>query len=282
MTLFSRETEIRRCRPLLGTFVEIAAHGASSAATQRAMDAAFSAVQRVEELMSAHEPTSELSRLNREAARREVTVSVETFTVLQRGLRLAEESDGAFDFTIAPLLARWGMLPARLRRPRRGNWRDIKLSDDRRVFFLTPLALDLGGIAKGFAVDLAIQVLRDEHVSSALVNAGGDLRVFGPHAQRVHLRHPDNGAVLLRSVELRDGALATSSPCFSRMARHGKTFSHLVDTRTRNAIIAARSVTVRAPECWLADALTKVVFADPSRASGILAQHQAEAFLLTA
>jgi thiamine biosynthesis lipoprotein len=282
MTLSSREIEVRRCRPLLGTFVEIAARGASPAAMQRAIHAAFAAVQRVQDLMSAHEPTSELSRLNREAARREVAVSVETFTVLQRGLRLAEESDGAFDFTVAPLLARWGMLPERLRQPRSGNWRDLRLRHGRRVFFVKPLALDLGGIAKGFAVDLAIQVLRDEQATSALVNAGGDLRVFGTGGREIHLRHPASGAVLSRSIELRNSALATSSPCFTEICKRGRKFSHLVDTRTKRAITGACSVTVRAPECWLADALTKVVLVDPTRASRLLAKFQAEAFLLAA
>jgi thiamine biosynthesis lipoprotein len=267
---------------LLGTFVEIVTRGASPAAMQDAISAAFAAVQRVQDLMSAHEPDSELSQLNREAAQRAVTVSSETFTVLQHGLALAGISDGAFDFTVAPLLARWGLLPETLRRQRRSDWRDVRLLAGRRVFFARPLAIDLGGIAKGFAVDLAVEVLRGRAVASGLVNAGGDLRVFGPHPQRVHLRHPGNGAALRKSVELKDGALATSSPCFRRIRRHGKIFSHLVNARTRRAIIVPRSVTVRAPECWLADALTKVVLVDPARASRVLTQYRAEALLLAA
>jgi thiamine biosynthesis lipoprotein len=280
MTSCSRESEVQRCRPLLGTFVEITASGADAAVLPRAVHIAFGAVERVQRLMSAQDPQSELSRLNGEAARREVPVSTETFAILERGLALAAESDGAFDFTIAPLLAGWGLLPDALRRPGRGDWRDVRLLARHRVFFARPLAIDLGGIAKGFAVDLAVKVLRDNGAISGVVNAGGDLRAFGADARRVHLRHPGSGAVLSRCIELRNGALATSSPCFNQVRCRGRTFSHLVNPHTKQTITGARGVTVRAAECWLADALTKVVLVDPARALRVLAQHQAEAFLL--
>src|SRR5207302_5110801 len=111
------------------------------------------AIERIQMLMSAHDPASELSLLNREAACRTVTVSEEMFAVLRRADRLAAESNGAFDYTIAPVLARWGFLPAALKRKRPGNWRQVLLLPGRKVHFVQPLALDLGGIAKGFAVD---------------------------------------------------------------------------------------------------------------------------------
>jgi len=171
--------EIRRCRPLLGTFVEITAAGPDESELQASINAAFGAVKKIQSVMSAHDPASELSRLNRAAVRRPVTVSRELFAVLRRADRLAAESDGAFDYTIGSLLARWGYLPRSLRRKRPGNWRQVLLLPGRGVCFLQPLALDLGGIAKGFAVDAAIQVLQRRGAISAIVNAGGDLRVFG-------------------------------------------------------------------------------------------------------
>ena len=281
MTLCSN-IEVRRCRPLLGTFVEITASAPDEAKLQSAVNAAFAAIERIQNLLSAHDPASELSRLNREAATQPVIVSRETFQILRRADRLAAESRGAFDLTIAPTLARWGLLPANLQRKKSGTWRDVLLLRGRKVYFLQPLTLDLGGIAKGFAVDQAIEVLRKAGVASAVVNAGGDLRVFGTEPSVVHLRHPANPQMFTDKIEIRDSALATSSPCFTEKNWRGQRVSHLVDSVRQVAVTGAVSVSVRAKECWLADALTKVVLNAPLLAPKILAKYQAEAFMLPA
>lgn len=273
---------VRRCRPLLGTFVEITATGPDAVALARTVDAAFAAIERVQVLMSAHDPASELSRVNAGAHRDPVTVSVETFDVLERGLEIARVSDGAFDFTVAPVLANWGLLPAALRRRAGGDWRDVSLRPHRCIRFTRPLAIDLGGIAKGVAVDAAIATLRAGTVVSAVVNAGGDLRVFGPGPSRVHLRRPDSARPFAEPFLLRDAALATSSPCFSRRRWRGRTISHLVDPGTGRALSAGISVSVCARECWLADALTKVVLNAPRLAERVLERYEAEAVVVKA
>jgi len=274
--------EIRRCRPLLGTFVEIKASGSGETELHRAVNDAFAAVERIQRLMSAHDPGSELSRLNNEAAYRPVAVSRDTFSVLRRANALASESGGAFDHTIAPTLARWGMLPANLCRNNPGGWRDVRLLPHRHVRFLRPLALDLGGIAKGFAVDRALEVLCAGGVTAALVNAGGDLRAFGKQPYWVHLRHPCLPQSFTRAVELNGSALATSSPCLTERRWRGRRVSHLVNPFRQNAITGGVSVSVRADQCWLADALTKVVLNAPALAEQLLARHSAEAFVFTA
>jgi thiamine biosynthesis lipoprotein len=205
------KNSVRRCRPLLGTFVEIQASGLDGARLHAAVERAFQQMERIQALMSVHDEGSELSRVNAEAALHPVKVSDETFTVLERGLDLAHASGGAFDFTVAPILARWGLLPAHLRRRTHGDWRDVILQRGRGVRFARPLAIDLGGIAKGFAVDTAIGSLRASDVVSASVNAGGDLRVFGPEESWVHLRHPVAARPLAQAILLRDSALVTSS-----------------------------------------------------------------------
>ena len=246
------------------------------------MEQAFAAIARVQSLMSVHDASSELSLLNRAAATRPVRVSRDTFTVLQRGLALAAESGGAFDFTIAPVLARWGLRDRRLRVPRAGDWRDVELLPRQRVRFARPLALDLGGIAKGFAVDLAIAELQAAGLPAATVNAGGDLRTFGPRAATVHLRDPRAPQHFAHQIEIENCAVATSSPCFTERRWRGRLVSHLVDPQSARATTGAISVTVRAPECWLADALTKVVLHAPHLAEKILARHEAEAFVFRA
>jgi thiamine biosynthesis lipoprotein len=192
---------LRRARPLLGTFVEIRLAAPDEAAAECALRAGFAAVARVQRLMNYHDAGSDVSRVNRLAARRPVAVHPWTAAVLHRAARLHRESGGLFDITIAPTLARGGWLPRC--RPRRADPRataaDIEILPGRRVRFRKPLAVDLGGIAKGYAVDRAVSVLRRAGALSGTVNAGGDLRVFGPAANRCSFARPDRRAGSFRS-----------------------------------------------------------------------------------
>src|SRR5882724_7224271 len=149
-----------RLRPAMGTLVQVSASG-SEPAVQSSVDAALANIERVERLMSFHDPASELSRLNREAWHTPQTVHPWTRAVLRRALWIAEASGGLFDITVAPLLVREGLLPGSADASLQcGVWQHIVLMPACRVFLERPMLLDLGGIAKGFAVDLAIHELR--------------------------------------------------------------------------------------------------------------------------
>ena len=252
---------VRRARPLLGTLVDIrAAGGLSGPALQAAVDLAFGEIERVHALMSLQDAGSELSRLNRDAADTEQCLHPDTWAVLQAALRFAALSAGAFD-------------------PSFGHWRQIELRAD-RVRFLAPLRLDLGGIAKGYAVDLAVAALQQAGVESIVVNAGGDLRVSGP-SQAVGLRDPRDPAVVAQVLELRDEALASSSAGFSRRLEAGRQVSELVDPHSGGFYTGCEGVSVRARDCMTADALTKVVlFAPPEVAERALAACDARAIRL--
>jgi thiamine biosynthesis lipoprotein len=277
------KSEIRRCRPLLGTFVKITALGPVEGELNTAVNRAFAAVERIQQRMSVHDADSEISRLNREAFRHAVKVSAETFTVLRHADRIACDSGGAFDYTVGPTLARWGYRPGALWRREPHGYKYVVLQRGQRVRFLRPLALDLGGIAKGFAVDAAIEALRERGVTAAVVNAGGDLRVFGPQPSMIHLRHPVQPQSLAHTVFLQHAALATSSPCFTEKDWRRERVSHLVNPLQPNAAVTGGvSVSVRASECWLADALTKVVLNAPGCAETLLQKYDAEAFVLAA
>jgi FAD:protein FMN transferase len=276
------DIEVRRCRPLLGTFVEIVATGPSAETLHAAADAAFTVIEDVQRSMSAHDPQSELSKVNRDAALAPVRVDEDLFQVLGRAASLSEASEGAFDVTVGSVLAKWGMRPRELRRRRAGTWRDIVLGPNRTVAFKRPLALDLGGIAKGYAVDAAFDELQRRGVRRALVNAGGDLRAIGRRGFKVHLRHPADPRRLAHEVNLRNAALATSSPCFTEKRWRGQTVSHLAAPGGYGALTGPVSATVRAPECWLADALAKIVLLAPDRAARILELFAADAIVLAA
>lgn len=225
---------VERARPLLGTVVAIRVEDCSPCRAHRAIDAAFAEVTLIQRLMSFQDPHSELSGLNREASSGAMSVHPYTFAVLRWSQAIAHASAGSFDVSAAQ---RAGGAVA--------DWRDIELLPPRSVRFRRPLRVDLSGIAKGYAVDLAVARLRELGVRRGVVNAGGDLRVLGRHAERIALRSQGQ-LTRLAMLELRDGALATSD------ARSGVT------------------VSVLARRCVVADALTKVVIADARAAAPVL------------
>ena len=233
----------RRARPYLGTLVDITLDETDEARAQEAFEAAFAAVARVHGLMSAHDPDSELRQLSQSAHHRAMRVHGDTARVLRLAQAVHAESKGIFD-----VAAHTGA---------GGSSDDIVIDADDRVRFRRPLSIDLGGIAKGFAVDCAIQMLQMRGVSGALVNAGGDMRCFGPTAYPVQLRFAGG----VRTVAwLQDAALAASchaadADTDSALVRGG---SPHVDARTGRAIHRPESVVVHARSAAVADALTKV------------------------
>jgi thiamine biosynthesis lipoprotein len=288
----SNKVEFRRCRPLLGTFVEIKVQD-NDAGTPRsslqdseklnvAINRAFTEIERIQNLMSAHDSTSELSRLNREAFHQPVGISAELFQLIERGLDLSMQTNGAFDFTIGGTLARWGFLPSELNHEDSGaTWRNVQILSKNHIQFSHPLTIDLGGIAKGYAVDRAVAVLEENGVNSGIVNAGGDLKVFGSQPFRILLRHPTQPTQLVNPIDLQNSALATSCPIFTCRKCGTKNVSHLINPAKLAPIVQSMSVSVRAAECWIADALTKVVLNMKNQASQILHSYQAEAFILS-
>jgi thiamine biosynthesis lipoprotein len=273
-----------RARTLLGTLVEIGARGASAQAVDAAVERAFAAVQMIHDRMSYHDPASDVSRLNRAGAGC-VAVHPHTWQVLAVACEVAQASDGRFDVSVAPELVRHGYLPrhADLARPAPGaNWQHIELLPGHRVRLARPLHLDLGGIAKGYAVDCAIRALQDAGMDSGRVNAGGDLRLFGGAAELIHVRHPHAATRLLPLCQLGEGAVATSATYYSARRVRGRAVSPLIDAATRRPCAGGRSVSVLADRCAVADALTKVVYADPERALAALQHFGAHAVVLDA
>jgi|KBSMisStaDraftv2_1062788.scaffolds.fasta_scaffold47642_1 thiamine biosynthesis lipoprotein len=247
--------ETRRARPLLGTFVEIAARASDEAVLQRAVAVGFIAVAQVHGLMNRHDPLSEVSRLNREAARRKVRVHRWTQRVLRAAQLFAQDSEGAFDITLGA----------------EASWRDIELDTQGCVRFHRPLTIDLGGIAKGFAVDRAVETMKKAGALAGIVNAGGDLRTFGDEAQAIQVRHPLNPGRPATTLLLYERALATSASYFAPV---------LVNARTGKRIENNISITVSAPNCLTADALTKIGLSFREEATALFARHKADAFLL--
>jgi FAD:protein FMN transferase len=246
---------LRRARPLLGTIVEITVCAADPAAERGACDAGFAAIADVHRLMSFHERDSDVARVNRAAHLRPVEVDPRTAAVLRRARAIAALSRGAFDCTVGARMVELGLLPAggAPTAARGANHRDVAVDDGDRVRFRRALAIDLGGIAKGFAVDQAVAALARAGASAGCVNAGGDLRVFGDRDWPAAIRRPDAPAACVALPPLRDCALATTADSFAPRG-------HVIDPATGRAHRRPVSVSVVAASCMDADALTKVVW----------------------
>jgi thiamine biosynthesis lipoprotein len=242
--------------------------------------AAFRQIARVHARMSFHDPASELSLLNREARGRSIRVSPDTWAVLSIAKRMFVESGGLFDVTVAPELARWGYLPRVARASRSATMNDVEMGTGRTVRFRRPLVVDLGGIAKGYAVDLAVRALVRAGASRGSVNAGGDLRVFGDRSETVHIRHPGDLSASIPVLELRDAAVATSATYFTRRRVAGRLLSPIVHPLTHRPCRARSSVSVVAVTCVIADALTKVVLLAGEQAFPLLRRFLASAAII--
>jgi thiamine biosynthesis lipoprotein len=272
-----RPGKISRARPLLGTLVEISVVGLDEDTANRAIDRGFAAVAEVHALMSFHDAASDVSRVNAHGVLG-VRINPHTRAVLLRAQEISEHSDGLFDVTVAAHLVNWGFLPAPASAPPpspEASWRDIVVEHD-AVRLLRPLWIDLGGIAKGYAVDRAVSAMDLPAHAQAVVNAGGDLRVMGPHAERVLLR----SALVTDAVpvvEIADGALASSSGREHQRPFHGSFVGPHV-ARGGTSVGAQRFASVAAHDCLTADALTKVVLAAGIDAEPILGHFGAIAY----
>ena len=246
---------VRRARPLLGTFVELGID-ATTREREAALRAAFAAVEAVQACLSRFEPDSDIARFHALSAGSSIAVRAPTRAVLEAAQQLRDASNGLFDVSLGTAPAGWRCADGRLH----------KLDAAAR--------LDLGGIAKGHAVDCAVLALQAHGCGAGWVNAGGDLRAFGAADVPVFLRNErDGGAAPF--AQLQDGAFATShfAPG-SRCHLAGSTSAH-----ARTHAHAPAHASVAAPRCLWADALTKVVARSGDAWHPLLHRYDAVAWL---
>lgn len=260
---------VRRAQPLLGTFVEIAVESAYASA----IDAGFAVIRHIHGRMSFHESGSDLSRIHRANAGECVEVDRHTVEVLRLAEALHRATTGLFDVTTGHALVRDGFTPlpdGALLNDYDGTADDIEIVDDTHVVCHRRVLIDLGGIAKGYAVDRAVDALLEAGARVGIVNAGGDLRAFGAPAQTVHIRGASGRIMALLSLE--NAALASSANIGTRRVVRGQTCSPHIGRQGKSVLID-RTISVMAPTCAIADAMTKVAMTDPDLAEQLLAGH---------
>ncbi len=228
--------------------------------------------------MSFREAGSDVFRLNHKACREPVTIDAHTQGVLRRAIALSEISDGIFDITVAPELVARRMLPAPEHAPvpdADGSWRDIVFLKDHTIAFQRPLWIDLGGIAKGYAVDCAISALQTFSPARVCVNAGGDLRVAGIGSERIQLVPDDYNEDVAMFAEVENGSIASSCGRMAKRSCGAEEAGAHVDPRGDSGDGIWRFASVVAQDCVDADALTKVVMATGEKSASILAAYGA-------
>ena len=257
---------------MLGTFVTITVYGENREWVNTAVSAAFEEFRRIDRLMSIHRVDSELSQVNARASVEPVVVSADLWRVIAKAQDIAEQTEGSFDITIRPLADLWGFIWKEYRLPTdeqlkaalpHVNYRLVELDAEKRTVHFLGVSLDLGGIAKGYAVDCAIEKLRSIGVTNAMVKAGGDLRVIGVPPGKtnwiIQLEDPGKEGRRIK-IPLRDAALSTSGNYENYFEIDGVRYSHILNPRTGRPVQGIAACTVIAPTCMESDAMATACF----------------------
>lgn len=257
----------------MGTVIEITLQGDDEQAAQKASLQAFQEIKRIEQLMSPWIETSDVSRLNRSAGTEWVKISPETFDVIQRSQKISGLSEGAFDITIAPLIQIWRKARERGDPPSSEevkkilnlvNFRNLLTRSDGKVFLKKKgMAIDLGGIAKGYAVDRAFGILASLGYKNLIINAGGDLRTGGSKNNQpwsIGIQHPRSAEKIMATISMSDTAIATSGDYEKFFFHQGKRYHHILNPKTGFPADGCQSVTILCKDGMMADGLATAVF----------------------
>ena len=261
-------------RPAMGTFVEITARGEKEDRLTRLIDKAYKRIKTVDESMSVFKGSSRVRRLN-DPETKQVDLTPDMVEVLTEAQRISSITDGSFDATAGPLLKLWGFYDDDLSVPSETDlaetlnlvdYNGLEVDSSRGIVTLPDRrsAIDLGGVAKGYGVDEAIEILKDGGAAAGLVNAGGDIRGFGtPEANRdwkVGLQHPLSEDELLGALDLILPAVTTSGNYESFFTYQGSKLAHIIDPRTGRPVEDTLSVSVLTKQAVQADGLSTGLF----------------------
>jgi thiamine biosynthesis lipoprotein len=256
---------VERSVDAMGTTYTIDTYGASAGILESATEAAFDEVRRLDQMLSNYLPDSELSQINQRAFQAPVRVSKELFQLLQDCFRYSQESEGAFDITVGPLMKVWGFYKGSGRLPHRAEIRTamdhigyehVKLDPANLTvrFSEEGMSLDPGGVGKGYAVDRMAAVLRANGVTSALISGGGS-SIYGigvpptdPRGWYVDIRDPKDSNKTAAKVYLKDNSVSTSGNYEKFFWAEGKLYSHIMNPHTGYPAEGMLSVSVVSPK----------------------------------
>jgi thiamine biosynthesis lipoprotein len=260
----------------MGTLVEATVYYDDVEVAQASLIAAFQEMERIEAIMSVHLPTSELSYVNARAADEAASVSGELLNILSRAKQHCDDSNGLFDVSVGPLVSLWGFNDDSKFEPPSQEEIELLLpkvgcesfaldhSASTVRFIMDGVSLDLGGIAKGYAVDRASQVLKDNGITNFLLNAGGDLYASGDKGNgvpwMVGVKHPRKPSKLMARLSATNVAVVSSGDYERFSIVDSIRYHHIIDPRTGYPATGSRSVSVLADSAEEADVMATIIF----------------------
>jgi thiamine biosynthesis lipoprotein len=272
----AKKEPVRQSQTLMGTVVTISVFDTDKPkdVVQDDINMAFAAIQRVDTMMWGNSENSDVRHINELAGQRSATVSEATFQVIMEALKLFDKTDEAFDIRVGPLVDAWGFNTDHPAIPDSASLEKARsLSTQGGIFVAGQsimrgkegMKLDLSGLAKGYAVDQAIKVLADHGVQSAIVEAGGDLKVLGTRDDKgtkwhIAIRHPRKPDVYWGIMDILSGAAATSGDYENYFEKDGKRFCHIIDPKTGYPADKCVSVTIWGDNTMRCDALATALF----------------------
>jgi thiamine biosynthesis lipoprotein len=264
----------KRNAVLMGTDIEITVSDTHDVSVSAAVDAALQEIERIENEMSEWKQGTPLSLINQDSGKEAVEVPQELFNVISAAQKISELSNGAFDISWAGMRGLWNFSRGSERIPRADeikerlslvNYKNIQIDSSKKTVFLKipGMAIGLGAIAKGYAVDKAMQVLVNHGVENAIVKAGGDMRIQGTKDGRpwdIGIKHPRDRRRLLATLPLSNISLSTSGDYERYFIKDGILYHHIMDPKTGYPARGCQSVTILAPDTMTSDALSTTVF----------------------
>ncbi|MHC4755661.1 MAG: FAD:protein FMN transferase [Planctomycetota bacterium] len=267
-------------RQVMGTLARVVAIAADEKTARQSIRAAFEQLELVDDLMSTYKADSQISILNREAYERAVEINEPLFEVLQKSIFYSQKTNGAFDITVGPVIdlykksQRDQVVPTAeeiAEASIKVGYEKLQLDEQARTvkFTVEGMRLDLGGIAKGYAIDKAVEAMQDSGVEGGMVDVGGDIRCFGAGPRdngywKIGLQNPKDtsqlmGGEIVLKLKLTDSAVTTSGD-YRRFTMIGdKKISHIIDRNTASGVKGLSSVTIIAEMAVDADALATAV-----------------------
>jgi thiamine biosynthesis lipoprotein len=264
---------------IMGTRIAVELWADDRAKGDAAIDAVMAEMRRVDAAMSTYKPTSEVSLVNERAANGPMRIGGELFDLLTTALQYSRDTDGAFDITYASVGYLYDF--RNRQRPDQAeidqrlpalDYRHVLLDPAARTvrFSQSGVRIDLGGIAKGHAVDRAISLLQGRGFNRVLVTAGGDSRIVGDRFGDpwvIGIRHPDRKDQVIARIPLEDAAISTSGDYERYFDDNGVRYHHILDPHTGRSASKVRSATIIGPTATRTDGLSKTAFVlGPERA----------------
>jgi len=260
----------------LNTFINITLVDTDNSKINSAINIIRDEFKRIENKFNIFNTESEIYNINRFSGIKPVKVSTETISLIKKAVYYSELTDGYFDITIAPLEFLWGFYEGYEKRIPDGkelrkilkfiNYKNIIIDEKRNTVFLKKkgMKIDLSSFIKGYAVDRVIKKLKRIGLKGALIEAGGDLRVFGENLKgciwKIGIRHPRNNSEIYKVLDIKNQAVATSGDYENFFIKGERKYHHLLNPKTGYPVRNVVSVTVIAKDCMTADLLSTAIF----------------------